>query len=368
MTHPDVIVAGGGIIGLMTGWALSRAGLRAVVVDAGLPAATNAAAGMLAPSFEGSLHKSGDDLAAFARASLARWRDIAPLLADRSAVACDYQECGILFVAFDDDEAAAFEADHEGGEWLSRDDVLKLEPALSPKARGGRIAKADGQIDPRRARTALERALVADGGALRRGRRVVELYSAGGRVGGVILDNGERLAAPHVIVATGARVAGIADLAEGAAFPVKGEALAIERVAGSPSRVVRTGRAYLCPKADGRIVIGATEVKGDWSVIADDARTDALREGAKAAFPALAAAGEIERWAGLRPATADGAPIIGPAPDGPAGVIFALGHYRNGILLAPATADAIVRLVAEGRPDPAIAAFSAARFNRLGVS
>ncbi len=181
------------------------------------------------------------------------------------------------------------------------------------------------------------------------------------------LFDGETLAAACVVIATGARVAGLADLPKGAAFPVKGEALAIKRPASGPNRVVRTSSAYLCPKADGRVVIGATEVPGDWSLNADDARVEALKKGAAFAFPALKDAVEVERWAGLRPATKDGAPIIGPAPE-TQGVIFALGHYRNGILLAPATADAIVRLIVEGRLDPSIAAFSAARFNQLGVS
>jgi glycine oxidase len=368
MKHPDVIIAGGGIIGLMTGWMLARAGVRATVVDAGAPAATNAAAGMLAPAFEKTLHGSGGALAEFSAKSLLRWRELEGMLAERSGVFLDFDGSGILFAVFDDFEAAALEADSQSGERLDRAAVLKLEPAISSSVRGGWFARNDGQVDPRRARTALERALVNDGGALIHGKRVIDVQSAGGKVSGVVLDNGERLATRRVVMATGAHVEGMNSLPKGAVFPVKGEALAIERVAGSPSHIVRTSRAYLCPKSDGRVVIGATEISGDWSLNTNERRVEALRAGAVAAVPVLDGAHEIERWAGLRPATRDGAPIIGPAPKGPEGLFYALGHYRNGVLLAPATADALVELVAKGRLSPSIAAFSAARFTNLGVS
>lgn len=376
MTRPDVIIAGGGVIGLMTGWALARAGVRACVIDAGMPAATDAAAGMLAPSFEGSLHKASDALSALGRESLAAWPQVAALLAEQSGVDCDFA-IGVLSAAFDETEAAAFEKDHEGGDLLSRDAVLELEPSLSPRVIAGRYSKEDGQVDPRRVRAALLDAFPREGGRLLRDRTIVEIRAAGGRFEGVTLSDGARLAAGAVVVATGARLPCLRDrasggaprplLPEGALFPVKGEALALARPEAGPRRVVRTSRAYLCPKADGRVVVGATEIAGDWSLTTDDARIRTLHEGAASAYAALRTASEIARWAGLRPATKDAAPIIGPAPEAD-GVIFALGCYRNGILLAPAVAEAVAGLVRDGPMDPAIAAFSAARFNPLGVS
>jgi len=352
----------------MTGWMLARAGIRVAVIDAGAPATTNAAAGMLAPSFEKTLHKSGDALVNFSEESLRRWPATAELLAERSGVSIDFDQSGVLSVAFDERDAAIFDADNEGGERLTRKETLELEPALASNVVGARFARNDGQVDPRLALKALAAAFAADGGELRRGKRVAEISSENGKVSGVYLHDGEKLAAEAVIVATGARLLGLSNLPAGAAFPVKGEALSIAKSDGAPRRVVRTSRAYLCPKADGRIVIGATEISGDWTLTADEARIAQLRAGADAAFPALAASAEIERWAGLRPATRDGAPIIGPAPDGPEGLIYALGHYRNGVLLAPATAHALAELVEKGRLSPSIAAFSAARFKGLGVS
>jgi len=364
----DVLIVGGGVIGLMTGWILARRRVRVLVVDAGRPAATDAAAGMLAPSFERSLHKAGDALADFSRESLERWRDLAPLLEERGGVSIDFDQRGVLWAAFAEGEAAAFAADAEGGERLDRSAVLSLEPALSPDVIGGWFAAGDGQIDPRRVRHALERALGNDGGEIRRGGVAAQLLSAGGRVRGVALSSGEKLGAPIVILATGARVDGFAGLPAGAVYPVKGEALAVARIGGSNSRVIRTKRAYLCPKADGRIIIGATEAPGDWSLNPDADRVAALKAGGRAAIPALADAPEIDRWAGLRPATKDGAPIIGDAPEGPDGLFLALGHYRNGVLLAPATADALAGRIIDGRLSSRAAAFSAARFIRLGVS
>jgi glycine oxidase len=355
------------VIGLMTGWTLARAGARTTVIDSGGPAATNAAAGMLAPSFEKTLHKSGDALAAFSAASLHEWRRASGLLQERSGLSIDFDGGGILSAIFDDADQAAFERDHEGGERLSRQEALGLEPALSPAVIGAWRAGNDGQVDPRKALKALKAAFLNDGGQMRAGRRVAGLLSHGGAIAGVILSSGARHAAGAVVIATGARIDGLSPLPAGAVFPVKGEALALVKVEGAPRHVVRTSRAYLCPKSDGRVVIGATEVAGDWSLNTDSARVSALREGAIAAFPALKDAGEIERWAGLRPATRDGAPILGAAPDGPKGLFYALGHYRNGVLLAPATATAIADLILNGGPQPDVA-FSAARFNELGVS
>ncbi|MGE0180875.1 MAG: NAD(P)/FAD-dependent oxidoreductase [Parvularculaceae bacterium] len=365
MRHADVIIAGGGVIGLFCGWMLARSGVRALVVDSGGPAATNAAAGMLAPSFERSLHGGGDALAAFSAQSLQRWKEIAPLLRESGGVDIDFDDSGVLCVAMDDTEAAIFQADADKCDPLDRAQVLDLEPALSSSARCGWMARGNGQVDPRRVRLALRRAIGAAGGAVRLGRRVNSIES--GKAHAVVLDNGERLHAEQIVIATGARLGGLGDLPADATFPIKGEALAVARSGAAPTRVVITGKAYLCPKADGRVVVGATEIAGDRSLNVDERRLRDLRAAAEAAFPALDGAEEIERWAGLRPATKDGAPIIGPAPSSP-GVLYALGHYRNGILLAPATADAIVALVATGRAGSDIAAFSPARFNELGVS
>jgi glycine oxidase len=360
MTPPPILIAGGGVIGLITAYALARAGAVVTVVDSGAPAATAAAAGMLAPSFESAL-QAGAALEAFARESLAMWRSLAPEIEAGAGMSVDLQTNGILSVAFAD-EKGAFPEDMKGGAPLSRSEALALEPALSGDIAHAWFAENDGQIDPRALLAALPIAVARRGGRIIRGKRVAALGKAGGAVIGVTLADGARVAASAVIVATGAAADALGPLPPGAIFPVKGEALSLARGEGAPSRVVRTRSAYLCPKADGRVIVGATEIARDRSLTADAERIDALKRGAARAAPAMARAAEIERWAGLRPATADGLPIIGPAPGGPSGLFYALGHYRNGVLLAPATAAALTRLILTGEGAEALAAFGAGRF------
>jgi glycine oxidase len=353
----DIIIAGGGVIGLVAAHTLARAGLNVTLVDDGRPAATAAAAGMLAPTFERALTALED----VARESLDEWRRLAPLIEEETGVAVDLQMTGVLSVAFAGEERGDFPEDLKGGAPLSAKEVLALEPTLAADVAGGWFAGTDGQTDPRALMRALPAAIARHGGRLIRGQRVAGVEQEKGAVCGVRLSSGERLAAGAVIIATGARIEGLAPLPSGAVFPVKGEALALARGAASPSRVIRTRSAYLCPKADGRLVVGATEIAGEASLTTDAARIERLKNGAVRAAPALAASGEMERWAGLRPATADGLPVIGPAPDGPPGLLYALGHYRNGVLLAPATAAALTRVITRGEAPPA--AFSAGRFN-----
>ncbi|HXI86451.1 MAG TPA: FAD-dependent oxidoreductase, partial [Parvularculaceae bacterium] len=145
-------------------------------------------------------------------------------------------------------------------------------------------------------------------------------------------------------------------------FPVKGEAVALWAGDDNLRLVVRAPGAYLCPKADGRLVVGATEIAGETSLDPSPAAIDGLKQAGAAAFPASAGFLEAERWAGLRPATPDAAPILGLVPAGPDGLFFALGHYRNGVLLAPETAAALAPLILRGEHCAGLAAFSAARF------
>ncbi|VAW06057.1 hypothetical protein MNBD_ALPHA05-1216 [hydrothermal vent metagenome] len=134
--------------------------------------------------------------------------------------------------------------------------------------------------------------------------------------------------------------------------PVKGEALAVDRSENTFRHVIRCpaqpALPYLCPKAHGRVIIGATEIAGRRDADVDDAAIRKLRAGAADVVPAVRDWPEIERWSGLRPATPDGAPILGRDRRGPDGVFLALGHYRNGILLAPACAAALAREILAG--------------------
>lgn len=363
MSDSGIVVIGGGIIGLAVAWRLAQQGVRPRVLDAGSPGATRAAAGMLAPSFEAGSGPLADPLFVFSRRSLALWRDFAAELEAESGVAIDYRADGVLGVATSAAEAAGLERRAERlsdlglpAERLKPDEIVRLEPSLAPGLHGGVFAPEDGQVDPRRVLTALENALNRRGVAIERCevRRIEE------RAGRIALAGaaGADLVAETAILAAGSfvdKIAGARTSRVLRLFPVKGEALALT---GSPLRhVVRSDGAYLCPKADGRTVIGATSLPDEETPDVDDARIAVLRLRAEALCPALRLLAEQERWSGLRPATEDGAPIIGPDPGGPKGIIYALGHYRNGVLLAPATAAAIARRLLSGTPDAEAEAF-----------
>jgi glycine oxidase len=141
--------------------------------------------------------------------------------------------------------------------------------------------------------------------------------------------------------------------------PVKGEALSL--ASSAIGHVIRTQRAYLCPKSDGRLVIGATERAGESNLTPDLAEISALRSRAEIVVPGLRTAREISSWAGIRPGTPDGAPILGAAPDWP-GLFYALGGYRNGVLQAPLVSRLLVDLMISNLSDRALETFSARRF------
>lgn len=358
MNEAGIVVIGGGVIGLAIAWRLAQRGVRARVFDSGAPQATRAAAGMLAPSFE----MGSGALFAFGRKSLALWRDFAAELEAESGETVDYRADGILGVAATEEEAAALASraarlEQIGApvERLSPADIARLEPALRTGLLCGILTPEDGEVDPRRVLAALTAALRRRGVTIE--RATVRRIEARGD-GVEIAVDGVIIAAKTAILAAGSYAASVVGAGASARIlPVKGEALALAAPARVLRRVVHSETAYLCPKADGRIVIGATSLPGDGSEGVDGERIAALRADAEALCPALRPLSETERWSGVRPGTLDGAPLIGPDPDGPKGIVYALGHYRNGVLLAPATAEALTAFLMSGVVGPELQAF-----------
>lgn len=367
MKRADIVIVGGGVIGLALAWRLAQEGAAPVVVDAGLPSATEAAAGMLTPSFEHAPPPLAEALYRFSARSLAAWRDFAAELQEESGVAIDYQPCGALGVAFRPSEeaalhaaAASLEARGARVEWLGAADVRALEPALAPDVRGGLFAPDDGQVDPRLAATALRRAVGRRGGRLVAGK--VRAITPDGDGALVELADDNAIAAQVVAAAAGAMVSALSLPSRPPVYPVKGEAVALSAQETPIRRVVRAPGAYLCPKADGRLVIGATEIPHDASPEPGEAGIARLCAAASRAAPILERLEEHSRWAGLRPATPDGAPILGAPARAPSWLIHALGHYRNGVLHAPATADLLARLILSGARAAELEVFSPDRF------
>src|SRR5215218_1667046 len=373
MTHrpsPDAVVVGGGVIGLAIAWRAALAGMTVSVVDeAPGRGASWAAAGMLAPVTE--VHYGERPLLTLNLAAATRWPSFAAEVEEASGRPVGYTPVGTLAVARDADDNATLEDLYQFQlgcglqvERLRSRECRQLEPGLAPSIRGGVLAAGDHQVDNR----ALVEALL---GACRRAGvrlvpgRVAELVTEGDRVTGVVLGDGDRLAAGAVVLAAGCWSGGLGGLAAEAlppVRPVKGQLLYLRGSADAPlcSRNVRGLEVYVVPRGDGRVVVGATvEEQGFDTRVTAGAVHDLLRA-ALELLPDVAELELAETVVGLRPGSPDNAPMLGPA--GPEGLVVATGHYRNGILLTPVTADAIAELLATGRVPELIAPFAPGRF------
>jgi glycine oxidase len=384
----DVVVVGGGVVGLGVAWRAAQAGMAVAVVD---PApgrgASWAAAGMLAPVTE--VHYGEQALLRLNLAAADRWPAFAAELEEAAGAPIGYRRCGTLTVARDADDNAALEELYRFQlrcglqvERLRSRDCRRLEPGLAPSVRGGVLAPGDHQVDNRAMAAALATACERAGVRLVAGR-VAELAVEGDRVTGVVLAGdpapapggaavagGGRLAAGTVVLAAGCwsrDLGGLAAELLPPVRPVKGQLLHLRGPAADPlcRRNVRGLEVYVVPRADGRVVVGATvEEQGFDARVTAGAVHDLLR----AAFELLPDAAElalVETVAGLRPGSPDNAPLLGLA--GVDGLVVATGHYRNGILLAPVTADAVAELLATGRVPAAIAPFRPDRHATAGA-
>lgn len=361
-----MIVVGGGVIGLAAAWRLAQRDLRVVVLERDEPGGgtSHVAAGMLAPIAEADPAEGA--LLQLGIASAQAYPGFVAELEALTGADAGYLHCGTLIVARDRDEAESL--DHEltirqrfglDVKRLRPSQARALEPALAPTLRAALEFADDHVIDPRRLCAALAEAVRRSGGAVRAHTDVaaVEIEE------GVLLGDGQRLRAPRVVVAAGVwsgSLPGIPDDARVSLRPVKGQILQLHDPAGPGllSRVMRMPTAYVVPRGDGRYVLGATmEERGFDTTVTAGAVFELLRD-ASELLPGLSELVVDELSAGLRPGTADNAPIIGPGSVD--GLFWATGHYRHGILLAPVTADLVAGAVIDGSPVPQ--EFSAARF------
>jgi glycine oxidase len=376
----DVVIVGGGVIGLAVGWRAAAAGLRVAVVDP-RPArgATDVAAGMLAPVTEAAYGEQA--LLALNLASARRYPSFAAELTEASGRPNGYRETGTLAVAVDADDRAAlrdlhaFQADLGlTARWLTGREARALEPMLAPGVTGGLLVEDDHQVDNRVLAAALLAAADRAGVDLWR-CRATEVLLAGDRVIGVRLDDDDVLSAGQVVLAAGcwsARIGGLPEALRPPVRPVKGQILRLRVPPDHPGFLGRTVRGtargnhvYLVPRADGEVVVGATvEEQGFDTRVTAGGVYDLLRD-ARELLPGVSELTLVEAAAGLRPGTPDNAPILGPAPV--PGLVYATGHHRNGMLLAPITADAITAYLTGGALPEVAAPFTHARFARERV-
>ena len=351
-------------------WRAAQRGMRVVVLERDKPAAgsTGVAAGMLAPVSEALLTEQ--PLLHLGLASAAAYPQFVAEVKDSSGVDPGYHRCGTLLAARDADEAEAL-----GRELAMRtrlglavtrlraSEARALEPALAPVLRLALEIPDDHAIDPRRLTSALAIALARAGGELRNRVTATGLTVDHERVSGVVLATGETLAVAQVVVATGAwRIDGLPPEAQVPLRPVKGQIMRMRDPSGPGllKRVVRLRGAYIVPRGDGRYVVGATmEERGFDTTVTAGAVYELLRDVGEL-VPGLGELVLEEVSAGLRPASPDNAPVIGPGAI--AGLHWAAGHYRHGVLLAPITADGIVGMLAGEEPSEVLAPFTPLRF------
>jgi glycine oxidase len=366
--HLDVAVAGGGPIGLACAWRAAQRGLRVAVVDSGAPGAWEVAAGMLAPASEAEYGE--DALAGLGLRSAERFAGFCAELHAASGVDPELREHGTLAVARDRDEAEALDRMYAfrrglglAVERLRPSQARRAEPALAPTVRLALDVPGDTSVDPRRFVAGL-RAAAEAAGATHVSGTAAELLRMNDRAAGLRLADGRELRAERVVLATGAASA-LSD--EVPVRPVKGQVLRLRdpHGPGLVQRTIRGAGCYLVPREDGRYVLGATmEERGFDRAPTAGGVYELLRDMSEV-VPGVLELELEEVRAGLRPGTPDNLPAIGPGAL--PGLVWATGHFRNGILLTPLTAELVAAALA-GEPLPGWAACAdPRRFARVEV-
>ncbi len=375
--NADVLIVGGGIIGLAVAWRARQRGMSATVLERDVTGrgTSHVAAGMLAPVAEVEFGDAGRRQLDLGLRSAETWPGFAAELEAVAEMEVGLTRTGTLLVARDDDDARELERQlafrRELGlavERLRPSEARDREPALAPTVRLALEAPDDHAVDPRLVTYALRRACDRAGVVIRERSPVasVELDGASERVTGVTLTGGERVSAEHVVLAAGPwsdSVDGLPVEMRVPVRPVKGQILRLRDPAGPGllRRVLRFDGGYIVPRGDGRYVLGATVEERGFSLQPTVGPIYELLRDAHELVPGISELDIEELSVGLRPGTPDNGPAIGPGAVH--GLVWATGHYRNGILLAPLTADLVAGVLAgEEMPDQLRSACAPERF------
>lgn len=344
---PKVCILGGGIIGLATAIELHQGGAEVFVLDRGDSPATWAAAGMLAPQAEGLGHSLLSDLGVYSRDL---WPDWAEKLEKLSGQCVDYQACGIFLPG---NQARSTE-----GQWWDEQTLQSQIPGIAVQA--GVWLSQEGCVDNRLVYRALKIACERLGIPVHSG---ITIFGPGDSQLQTVNTSAGCVSADLFVLAQGSWSGEWLDIP---VRPLKGQMLAIQAEIGQLKTVIFSDNVYIVPRLDGRIVVGATQEWVGFAPGNSEIEISGLRQAAIDLLPWLATCPVVETWWGYRPATPDQSPVLGEGPW--PHLCLATGHHRNGILLAPATAQLLSQQILTRTQEPLLAPFSWKRFAKDGLS
>lgn len=370
MGTDDVVVIGGGIIGLSIARALAKRGVKVRVLEAGEPGqgASTAAAGMLAPQYEAAGGQA--ELLQLCLKSSEIYPGFCAELLEESGINPEYSGRGALCPAFSESESwkiIAFEAaQRKAGlavEVLSPEEVLRLEPNFSPECRGALFLPRDHRVHTRHLFSALLKATQQAGVPIETYTGATSLVIRRNKIEGVQTAS-KLFPCGGVVLAAGAWSGTLENRKYLPALPVrpvKGEIVQLFAPPGKgPTHSLIASRCYVVPRDDGSLLVGATEVEAGFDTTVTAGAVSDLLLAAAEAIPGVSSFPFHTAWAGLRPTAPDRLPLLGPY--GPEGLIVATGHYRKGILLAPLTGELIAELITSGKTSIPLDPFSPSRF------
>lgn len=376
MTDKEICIIGGGVIGLGIGWQLAKMGVSVTIFEQNRAGhgASWAAAGMLAPHAEA--HTEEPELLELGCKSLDLYPKWVEELEADADMSIGFRVEGTLIVGLDEDDTQQlrhlFDAQRHldlDVKWLTGRGARKIEPTLSSRVTAAIHCAKDYQVDNRLMLTALQCAYKKHGGILHEYTSVDKIVIENGAAIGVQTKSGNHHS-DVVVLSAGcwsAQIGGIPDGTRPPVRPVKGQMLALQMEEGiAINTVVRTVRAkyptsvYLVPREDNRLIVGATSEEMGFDTRLTVGGLFELLRGAWEVVPGVYELPIMETWTGLRPGSRDNAPILGKTPI--QNLIYATGHYRNGILLTPITAYEIANLIVTGETSDTIDLFQLDRF------
>jgi glycine oxidase len=370
----EVAIIGGGVIGLAVARALAQRGMRDVLVleRSSLGAeASSAAAGMLAPQAEADC---GDDFFRLCCQSRDLYPAFAQSLNEETGINIELETSGTLYLAFTEEDESELERRYKWQaraglevEKLSADTAKLLEPSISGSVRAALRFPRDTQVENRRLISALAAANEALGVRVLTGVSVDSLDIKRKGVSGIQTSRGF-IACEKVVIASGAWTTQILNeaLPDPRVEPVRGQMVSFDATPQIARHVIYSPRGYVVPRRDGRLLAGSTTEHAGFDKRVTAAGVQSIVTSALEISPSIAALPLTSSWAGLRPRAADGLPVLGPCAE-IAGVFYATGHYRNGILLTPVTAELLARAIVDEEISPPLEIFSPDRFQLVAV-